>query len=92
MMAVVMPHATHRHPDFWEKPLEVYPEHFEKAAVAKRPRYAYFPFGSGQRICIGLHFAHMEAALILADMAQRFQLRMAKENDGKLITWAWRGH
>ena len=84
-MVVVMPYATHRHPDFWEKPLEFYPEHFEEAAVAKRPRYAYFPFGSGQRICIGLHFAHMEAALILADVAQRFQLRMAEENDGKLM-------
>ena len=52
--------------------------------MAQRPRYAYFPFGSGQRICIGLHFAHMEAALILADVAQRYQLRLAQPNDGRL--------
>lgn len=83
-MVVAMPYATHRHPQYWQKPLEFYPEHFEAAAVAQRPRYAYFPFGSGQRICIGLHFAHMEAALILADVAQRFQLRLAQPNDGRL--------
>lgn len=83
-MVVAMPYATHRHPEFWQKPLEFYPEHFEAAAVAQRPRYAYFPFGSGQRICIGLHFAHMEAALILADVAQRYQLRLAQPNDGRL--------
>lgn len=83
-MVVAMPYATHRHPQYWQKPLEFYPEHFEAAAVAQRPRYAYFPFGSGQRICIGLHFAHMEAALILADVAQRFQLRLAQPNNGRL--------
>ena len=83
-MVVAMPYATHRHPQYWQKPLEFYPEHFEAAAVAQRPRYAYFPFGSGQRICIGLHFAHMEAALILADVAQRYQLRLAQPNDGRL--------
>ena len=81
-MVVLMPYATHRHPDYWEKPLEFYPEHFTEAAIAKRPRYAYLPFGSGQRICIGLHFAHMEAALILADVAQRYRMRLAEPNDG----------
>ena len=83
-MVVVLPYATHRHPEFWQKPMEFYPEHFDAAAVAQRPRYAYFPFGSGQRICIGLHFAQMEAALILADVAQRFQLRLAAENTGEV--------
>jgi cytochrome P450 len=38
------------------------------------PRYAYFPFGGGPRICIGNHFAQMEAVLLLATIARRFRL------------------
>ncbi len=83
-MAVIMPYITHRHPDFWEKPLEYYPEHFLPEQVEKRPRYAYYPFGAGHRICIGMHFAMMEAMLILADVAQHYRLRLATENDGSV--------
>ena len=43
--------------------------------AAKRPRYAYVPFGGGQRICIGQQFAMMEATLALATLAQRFTFR-----------------
>ena len=81
-MVILLPYATHRHPDFWEKPSAFYPEHFLPEAVAARPRYAYFPFGSGQRICIGLHFAQLEATLLLADIAQRFRFRLAAPHDG----------
>jgi cytochrome P450 len=80
-MVTVVPYATHRHPEFWEKPLEFYPEHFTEDRVAQRPRYAYFPFGAGQRICIGNHFAQMEAALILAEVAQRVKLRLVQPEE-----------
>jgi cytochrome P450 len=39
-----------------------------------RPRYAYFPFGGGPRQCIGNSFAEMEAALVLATLAQRYRV------------------
>ena len=42
-------------------------------------RYAYFPFGGGPRICIGNNFALMEAALILATIAQKYRLRLAPD-------------
>jgi cytochrome P450 len=41
-----------------------------------RSHYAYFPFSSGLRMCIGSSFAMMEAQLILTTIAQRYQLRM----------------
>jgi cytochrome P450 len=42
------------------------PERFSAERVLARPRYAYIPFGAGQRICIGAAFAMTEAMLILA--------------------------
>lgn len=84
-MVTVLPYATHRHPDYWEKPEEFYPEHFLPEAVEKRPRYAYMPFGAGHRICIGNHFALLESILFVADIAQRFRLRPADDFDGSTI-------
>ncbi|HXN80977.1 MAG TPA: cytochrome P450, partial [Myxococcales bacterium] len=40
---------------------------------AARPRFAYFPFGGGPRVCIGEGFAWMEGTLVLAALAQRFR-------------------
>ena len=83
-LVVLALYNTHRHPEFWERPEEFYPEHFAEAAVAARPRYAYLPFGAGPRICIGMHFALMEAALVMGEVAQRFALRLARPHDGKV--------
>ncbi len=66
--------ATHRHPDFWENPEGFDPERFSPERVAERHRFAYFPFGGGPRLCVGSNFAMMEMTLILATIAQRYEL------------------
>lgn len=81
-LVTIFPYATHRHPDFWEHPLAFHPEHFSDAAVEARPRYAYYPFGAGRRICIGNHFSQMEALVVLAELAQQFSPRLTKPNGG----------
>jgi cytochrome P450 len=53
----------HRNPEFWERHNDFYPEHFLPEKVKERPKYAYFPFGGGQRKCIGEHYAMMEMIL-----------------------------
>ncbi len=68
------PFVTHRHPDFWAQPEAFDPEHFQPQAMAQRPRLAYFPFGGGARSCIGAGLATLESTLILATLAQRFEL------------------
>jgi cytochrome P450 len=67
------PYVTHRHPDFWTEPETFDPERFRPEAAARRPAQAYFPFGAGQRLCIGNQFAMTEAQIILAMLAQEFR-------------------
>ena len=69
-------YVTHRHPDFWEDPERFDPERFAPERTAGRLPFAYFPFGEGQRMCIGNNFAMMEAQLILVTVAQRYCLRL----------------
>jgi len=49
------------------------------------PRFAYFPFGGGPRVCVGAGFAMMEAILLLATMAQRFQMTLVANRKVKLL-------
>jgi cytochrome P450 len=40
----------------------------------RRPRYTYFPFGGGQRLCIGAPFAMLELVLSVATLARRYRV------------------
>lgn len=75
---VVLPVALlHRRPEYWERPDEFIPERWLDAdAEKRRPRFAYLPFGGGPHICIGNAFSLMEATLVLATLAQRFEARL----------------
>jgi len=67
---------THRDPRWFPDPLRFAPDRWQEKSVASLPRFAYFPFGGGPRVCIGAGFAMMEATLLLAAVAQRFRLRL----------------
>src|SRR5262249_60582290 len=73
---LIVPWLLHRKPSLWENPDRFDPERFAPERAAARPRFAYIPFGGGPRICIGAAFAMTEATLILATIAQRYQLRL----------------
>lgn len=66
--------TTHRIPEFWDKPEEFDPERFLPEKVKNRPRFAYFPFGAGSRVCIGQNLALLEAQLAIAAIAQRYEI------------------
>ena len=74
--AQILIYCVHRHPDIWRQPNEFIPERWAEDHSAEIPKYAYIPFGGGPRVCIGNSFATMEANLLLATIAQRFQLRL----------------
>ena len=65
--------VVHRDPRYFEDPERFYPERWTDDLARRLPRYAYFPFGGGQRVCIGNTFALMELPLVLATIAQRFR-------------------
>ncbi len=77
---IVSQFITHRRPDFWEDPESFDPERFAPERVKERHRFAYFPFGGGQRICIGRSFAIIEAQLILATIAQQYELNLVADH------------
>jgi cytochrome P450 len=67
--------VSHRDERFFPEPEQFRPERWLDEGGA-RPRFAYFPFGGGSRICIGERFAWMEGALLLALLGQSWQFRM----------------
>jgi cytochrome P450 len=70
----------HRNPAYFPDPQEFDPDRWSPAKAQKLPRFAYFPFGGGPRQCIGSSFAMMEATLLLATIAQTFQLRAVPDH------------
>ncbi|MEO0605647.1 MAG: cytochrome P450, partial [Myxococcota bacterium] len=71
---VASPWVTHRDPRWWNDPLAFRPERWRNGETDGLPRFAYFPFGGGPRVCIGNHFATMEAQLLLATFLQRYRV------------------
>lgn len=68
--------VVHRDPRWFPNPEGFDPDRWAPERAKEIPRFAYFPFGGGPRICIGNHFAMMEATLILAIIAQRFRIEL----------------
>ncbi|MEO3777221.1 cytochrome P450 [Micromonospora sp. B11E3] len=73
----IMPYVMHHHERYFPDPFRFDPERFAPEREADIPRYAFMPFGGGERICVGAGFAEMEAKLILATLAQRFRFTLA---------------
>lgn len=69
---------TQRDPRWFPDPERFDPERWrvDPVKAGRIPRFAYFPFGGGPRVCVGAGFAMMEAALLLAAIAQRFRFSL----------------
>lgn len=78
-MVVVSPYLTHRMPEWFPEPERFDPDRWLPERAAHLHKFAYFPFGGGQRKCIGEPFAWMEGVLLLATFAQHWRMRLAPE-------------
>ena len=74
-IVLASPFITHRDTRWWKDPEQFDPARWTAEAQGERPKFAYFPFGAGTRICIGEQFAWMEGILVLATIAQQWRLR-----------------
>jgi cytochrome P450 len=73
---IVSQWVLHNLPDIWGDPNEFRPERWDPVNAQKVPQGAYFPFGAGPRMCIGMPFAQMETRLLLATILQRYSPRL----------------
>ncbi|MDE3229310.1 MAG: cytochrome P450 [Chloroflexota bacterium] len=74
--ALISQYVIHHLPEVWGDPETFRPERWTPEFRAQLPRGAYFPFGAGPRICIGMPLAEMEARLLLATILQSFTPRV----------------
>ncbi len=76
--------VVHRDPRFFEEPDQFKPERWTPEFINNLPKYAYFPFGGGPRVCIGNTFAMMEIVLLMATIAQKFRLSLVTKHPVEL--------
>jgi len=72
---LLSPWLLHRDGRYFDEPQAFRPERWA-GGLAHYPRFAYIPFGGGQRTCIGSSFALMEVAVVLVTIAQRFRIEL----------------
>ncbi|MEP6535356.1 MAG: cytochrome P450 [Bryobacteraceae bacterium] len=78
-LCLMSPFVMHRNPEFFPDPERFDPERWTPEAKEQRPKFSYYPFGGGPRICIGERFAWTEGVLLLAAIAQKWQMRLDPE-------------
>ena len=71
--------VNHRDPIYFPEPEEFRPERWQNGLAKHIPKFAYYPFGGGQRMCVGNTFALMEAAIILATVGQQYRFTIDPE-------------
>jgi cytochrome P450 len=77
--------VVHRDARYFEQPEAFRPERWTGDLAQRLPKYAYFPFGGGPRVCIGNTFAMIETVLVLATIAPRFRFTVLP--DPPVIPW-----
>jgi cytochrome P450 len=76
--------GIHHRPDLWPEPEAFRPERFLGDKEKQLPRCAYMPFGAGPRVCIGNHFALMEAHILLATIARHVRFDVVSPSPARL--------
>jgi cytochrome P450 len=74
---IMSQYVMHRDARYFEQPEEFDPDRWSGGLLKRLPKYVYFPFGAGPRMCIGNTFAMLEAMLVVATVVPRFHFSLA---------------
>ncbi|MBF6647290.1 cytochrome P450 [Methylobacter sp. BlB1] len=77
-LAIFSIYNVHHHPDYWQQPEQFDPERF---LTAEKRKFAYMPFGTGERVCIGNHFALLESQLLLSMIVQHYDVELLNADE-----------
>ncbi len=85
--------ATNRNAKYWDNPECFNPERFREHRWGQSEQYAYVPFGGGNRLCIGMNFAYLEAVVTLAVLLPKYKLTLMPGRERKTLygLTAWPG-
>jgi cytochrome P450 len=77
-LAIFSIYNIHHHPEFWRQPEQFNPDRF---LTTENREGAYLPFGTGERICIGNHFALLESQLLLSMIVQQYDVLLLNTDE-----------
>lgn len=72
----ISPYTMHRNEKYFPDPERFDPERWTPEEIENRPKFSFFPFGGGSRICIGEAFAWMKMILVLATVLPRWSFEL----------------
>ncbi len=76
---LLLTYQIHRDPRWFDDPEEFRPERFAEG-VSNLPKFAFFPFGGGRRVCVGGRLAMLESILSLAAILSRCRMRLPEDH------------
>jgi len=74
-LIILCTYTLHRHPVFWDDPDRFDPGRFTRDPPSRNHRFQYIPFGAGSRLCIGGHFAMLEAQTVISMVLNKFHVK-----------------
>jgi cytochrome P450 len=78
---------THRMPEIWREPLKFDPLRFTDEAARARHKYAWVPFSGGAHMCLGLHFAYMQAKSFFYALLTTTKVSLARDYISRWQMW-----
>lgn len=83
----INPTYTHHMPEYWPEPDKFDPMRFTPEQVRERHKYAWVPFGGGAHMCLGLHFAYMQAKIFFHHLLTTHRVVLAEGYDPEWQPW-----
>lgn len=83
----VSPNFVHKMEEYWPDPERFDPTRFDPDQVRARHKYAWVPFGGGAHMCLGLHFAMLQARLFLHALLPGHRIRLTGAQPVKWQAW-----